>query len=180
VLEFRFLFPFNEQSEQQKPENVDPSDQLEAVFCQPILTLSLDDENIIQDDGQVIADVNSVEASNDSLSDLTLDEISTAQAGQDVAEQADITEKISEDNGVLTTVAEITANGEILACNPTEDNSIPVITYDTDLDIEYATSIEIRGPPADAGEILTTCNTDNYITPDEFAELFPVSRSGTE
>jgi len=47
---------------------------------------------------------------------------------------------------------------------------MPIINSDADLSIEYATSIEIRGPPADPTDSLTTSDCSAYAISDESLE----------
>ncbi|MHC4728196.1 MAG: LEPR-XLL domain-containing protein, partial [Planctomycetota bacterium] len=81
--------------------------------------------------------------------DLSVDNVDSAQINCDIA-------VLSND-----------PDGDIESLGTTEDGGIPFYENDADLSKEYATSIEIRGPPANetialSGMLLVESNVDNF------------------
>ena len=117
----------------------DGSDLLE-----PILTISVDESTIPDDDDPSVL-------SDDSCEGIC-DETSTAEA-------------------VHVSVDEPTTQSPAF---PTEDGSMPTYVSDADLNIEYATSIEIRGPPESESAYSTADGLITYAISDGYAETFDV------
>jgi len=127
VVQYAELLETNEQVEEEISQELDPSDTLNTDIYQPIFTLSVDD-----------GDIN--------------DGVAPAQVDNDVADLSDeldgnVDNKITLAEAVAVTVEEPVSNSSTIV---NDDGSMPVYMSDADLSIEYATSIEIRGPPQDA------------------------------
>ncbi|MBL7153669.1 MAG: hypothetical protein ISS79_08120, partial [Phycisphaerae bacterium] len=136
--------------EQAIRDEVEPSDQLETDLYQPIFTLSADADDAT-DDEPIDADVNSVDGFNETTGDVSFDEIGPVQASEDPGTLVHDSDGATQDTGTLATVTEAIVGGEVSMDDdaaPAENSSLTTDTNDADLSIEYATSIEIRGPPA--------------------------------
>ena len=133
-----------------------PPHTLEADLCHPLFTLQID--------------VESIDTNSNSDVDVGIDNTGPAQTGTDVAVPSDDSEG-NGDSGIaaieIIDAEEPTTNSTAV---PTEDGSMPIANSDADLSIEYATSIEIRGPPADPADSLTTSDYSDYAISGEFSE----------
>ncbi|MFC1635848.1 DUF4347 domain-containing protein, partial [Planctomycetota bacterium] len=133
------LLEISEPIEQQSliDQDVSPSDMVETDFGEPILTLSIEDNKEAGDDEPEDEIALSVNGPGESTDDPVIDEIDLAQASIDI--ETTITEvvKIAVEEPIMTDPAVLTENGS----KPTDLN-------DSNPDSEYASSIEIRGPPA--------------------------------
>jgi Ca2+-binding RTX toxin-like protein len=142
IVQYAELLETSEQVEQEISQELDPSNTLNADIFTPILTLFVDDGDKNDDVGptQVLDDF--TEVSNDTGG--SIDNKITAATVVNVAFE----DKLTNNSAVQT-----------------EDDSMPIYTNDADLSIEYATSIEIRGPPA--SETNNTETTTSYVEESE-------------
>jgi len=122
-------------------------EQIGADVYQPLFTLAVGDDD----------------ANDESDPAQTSDDLAVLPDDSDVRtySQATATE------AVTITAAEPTTNNSAV---PSEDGSMPTYINDADLSIEYATSIEIRGPPTGSVGYPTTSNLSTYAVLDGFAE----------
>ena len=155
VVQYAELLETSEQVEEEVSQELDPSDTLNADIYQPIFTFFVDDNTNDE---------------NETADDLSIDNVGRVQTGDDIAVLSDDSEK--DVYGKITATEMIgvegpTANSPAV---PTEDGSMPTQISDVDLSIEYATSIEIRGPPVDVPDSLGTFILSNYATSDGFAK----------
>ena len=111
------------QIEEEINQELDPSDTINAGIYKPIYTL-------LVEDGETNDDVAPVQVDND-VADLS-DE-----------SDGNVDNKITLAEAVTVTADEPVSDSSIV----NDDGSMPLYECDTDLSIEYATSIEIRGPP---------------------------------
>ena len=124
VVQYAELLETNDQVEDEISQEWDPSGILDAGVYEPIYISTFDDG-----------------AAND--------ESDPAQTGDDLAVLPDdsdvsIDSQATATEAVSIIAAEPTTNNSAV---PSEDGSMPTQISDVDLSIEYATSIEIRGPP---------------------------------
>jgi len=172
------LLEANEQIEQEpSPEQgtrreADRSHQIETNRLQPVLTLSFEESNVADDSVPTDEDVCSLHGRSEPSDDLCLDEIGPVQTGHGPTVLSDGSDENTDNETsttdvVYTTAEEPTTSGPAV---PTEDGSAPIETDDAGPSFEYATSIEIRGPPADNGECSNTFNPNTYVTSDGYAE----------
>ena len=157
VVQYAVLLETNEQVEQQLPTEwqeihlqLDSSDSLNADLYQPIFTLSLGDE---------ATDTN-----------LNSQDIGPAQTDTELAVSSDDSEEIVDSKSTAIEIVDVEEPTTNSPAVPIEDSSMPIYISDADLSIEYATSIEIRGPPADTGECSTTSDLSTYATSGEIVE----------
>ena len=147
VVQYAELLESNEQVVQKTRQELDASDTLETDFYQPLLTLSVDDGSV--------ADV-----------------VDPIQAGEDIVGLENDLDGDFEDKDTLTAVAEVAVGGEFTTNSPAvpvEDGSMPIYINDAEISIEYATPIEIRGPPTYEGDYSTTSTLSTYSTSDRYA-----------
>ena len=148
VVQYAELLDTADQAGQQLPaerlelsQEPAPSDTLESDVCQPLFSLQIDDESI---DTNCSSDV-----------DAKLDNTGPVQSGADLAAPSDDSREDGDSRIAAVAIIDVeepTANSTVIT---SEDGSMPLYNSDADLSIEYATSIEIRGPPADAADSLT-------------------------
>jgi len=144
VIQYAELLDTDQQVEQQLPnaeheihQQLDPSDLADTDLDQVIFTLSADDD--IND--KVI---------DKTAGDLNAGNIGTAQTSDDLAVLSDDSGGNVHNKTAATEIADSTIEepvGNDYAV-PTDDGSMPICIADTDPSIEYATSVDIRGPPA--------------------------------
>ncbi|MBL7189512.1 MAG: LEPR-XLL domain-containing protein [Phycisphaerae bacterium] len=136
-------------TEQEIHRPLDSSDQLEPDLLQPILTFSADDENVGMN-------VDSSDDFSATPGDLSVEDVENRTTATAI---------------VNITIAKPTPRSP---APPTEDGSMPVHANDADLSIEYATSIEIRGPPAGDVEYSSIVDLSTATTSDGYAETSDV------
>jgi len=147
VVQYAELLESNEKVEQETRQELDESDALETDFYQPLLTLSVNDDSVA-------------------------DGVDPIQAGEDIVGLENDLGGDLEYKDTLTAVAEAAVGGKFTTNNPAvpvEDGSMPIYINDAVIGIEYATSIEIRGPPTDTGDYSTTSALSTYSTSDRYA-----------
>ncbi|MHC4500081.1 MAG: hypothetical protein ACYS21_13310, partial [Planctomycetota bacterium] len=110
------------------------SDTPNANICEPLFTLSVDDDKTNDESVHV---------------DLSIDDVAPAQVEDGLTElsnesDANIENKITAASIVNITVEEPVSDSSAIE---NEDGSMPTYINDANLSTEYATSIEIRGPP---------------------------------
>ena len=130
---------------QEIDQNLTNPDPLETDLCEPIFTLSVED-----------GDIN--------------DGVAPAQVDDDLAELLDDFEENGDSKITLTEMVDVEEPIINSTTIPTEDGSKPITDSDADLSIDYATSIEIRGPPGDVSDSLTASEINTYASSDEIAE----------
>jgi hypothetical protein len=136
--------------EQEISPELDVSDELRTGFYQPLITLSVDDAKVVD---------------------------SVVKARDDLAGTVNDPGERSEDPSTLTAVAEATVDIRVTKnshCISAKDDSIPTNTKDADSSIEYATSIEIRGPPTTKNASLNTFVLGNCTVSAGYAQTFGV------
>jgi len=131
--------PIEQQSliAQEIDQDVNPSRTVETDLLEPIFTLSFEDSK-------------KGDASGESADDPALGEIDPAPANGVLSELPDESQASIDTETTVTEVVHIAVE-EPTKPNPAvliEDGSTPIGMNDTNPDSEYATSIEIRGPPA--------------------------------
>jgi len=119
-----------------QPET-DPSDALSTDIYQAIFTLSVDDNTNDE---------------NETADDLDTGNVESAQVNDDLTELSNDSDGDIENKITAAEVVNITVEDESKSNSavPTDDGSMPTNTSDADSSVEFATSIEIRGPPAQA------------------------------
>ena len=131
---------------------VSPSCPGGTDLLQPILTLSVEVGNVANDAEPIDASSNSADGFDETVDSVSFDETAPAQTGDDLLILSTNSDSSTDNEAAATEIA------CIIVARPTtntsavlvENGSTPIYSSDTDLDSEYATSIEIRGPPAQA------------------------------
>jgi len=170
VVQYAELLETNEQlptAGQEIHIELDSSDQPEADLCQSIFTLYADIDDSSYDDA-IDTNVSSADDFDEPTGDLSIDNVGAAQSGDDIAVLSDDSDADTENKITATEVVNITAEDELPSNSavPTEDGSMPTYVSDADLSIEYATSIEIRGPPSSESDYSTAFNLSTYAISD--------------
>ena len=125
-------------------KELDLSDQPETDLWQPIFTLCADRDDNSYDDA-IDTNLNSADGFDEPISDLSAGNVEPAWTGDDTAILSDnLSGNIDNKIVAIVEAEKPTTNSPAL---PDEDGSMPTYPNDADLSIEYATSIEIRGPP---------------------------------
>jgi subtilisin-like proprotein convertase family protein len=142
IVQYAELLETSEQVEEKVSQELDPSDTLNTNIYQPILTLSVGDDD-------------------------TNDDVGPAQVNDDLTELSNDSDGNIENKTASTAVVDITVEEPVTdnSAVQTDDGSMPIYTNDADLSIEYATSIEIRGPPA--SETNNTETITSYVEESE-------------
>ncbi|MBW1945920.1 MAG: LEPR-XLL domain-containing protein, partial [Deltaproteobacteria bacterium] len=159
VVQYAELLETEEQVEEEIGAELDPSDTLNADVCQPILTLFVDDNTNDE---------------NETADDLSIVNVGPVQTGDDIAILSDHLSGNTDDKILATEIVDAEEPMTNSPAFPTEDGSMPIHTNDADVSIEYATSIEIRGPPGSESAYSTTYDINAYAVSDEFAETSDV------
>jgi len=148
-------------------QELDASSTFQTDLYQPVLTFSLDDTPATGD-GEHLD------------SDEILDDVGPPQAGEYIAGVADDSTGDTETGASLTDAIETSFDFEETdgPAFPTHDGSMPIYVNDADLSIEYATSIEIRGPPV--GETVNSEATNAPSDDEESSASLWVFRASAE
>ena len=163
----------SEPTEQQLPINwqidLDDrcSDRVETDLLEPILTLSIEDNKEAEDDEPDDVSISQYDP-GESASHSILDETDPAQDSVFLPELQGESEQGTgtETNGIE--IVHIAAEEPTLK-NPAvliEDGSTPMDLNDMNPYSEYASSIDIRGPPDNSVESSTISNISTYVKPD--------------
>ena len=150
-------------------QELDSSDQLGTDLCEPIFTLCAEGNDNTFDDA-IDTNLTAVDEFDEATCGLSAGNVGSAQTGDDIAALS------NDPSGNI--ISKILATEIVAAERPTtnspaipsKDGSMPTYVSDADSSVEFATSIEIRGPPVGTTDQLTTFDSNDYTTPEVFAE----------
>ena len=176
VVQYAELLETEEQlptSGQEIHMELDSSDQPETDLWQPIFTLSAERDDNSYDDA-IDTNVSSADDFDEPTSGLSAGNVGPAQTGDDIAILSDDLSGNIDNKIVATEIVDAEDPTTNSPAFPTEDGSMSIYVNDADSSIEYATSIEIRGPPAGSAGYSTTSDSSTYTMSDGFAETSDV------
>jgi len=151
------------QIEREISSDPDLSKLSESESISPFFTLTLDESSTISQSEEKI---------NKSSDNFNTENVGLVNTNIDNSQQSNASADITNNNLIPALAVDIIAD-ETAMINPVipiEDGSMPIYNSDADLSIEYATSIEPRGPPPSDIDTSITSKLDTYVASDEIAE----------